>query len=102
MLLANMAVSHKIYDSFPDHAVLRRHPPPQSKMVADLQQVCAAAGVDIDVTSAKAIQASLMRLARDGAEREGLMSALTAMASKPMQVLVTSSFVTSSPHGNDR
>ena len=36
MLLANMAVSHKIYKSFPDQAVLRRHPPPQTKMMDDL------------------------------------------------------------------
>lgn len=36
MLLANMAVARKLYDSYPDVAVLRRHPPPQTRMIDDL------------------------------------------------------------------
>ena len=36
MLLANMAVAHRIHKSFPDLAVLRRHPPPQVKMIDNL------------------------------------------------------------------
>lgn len=36
MLLANMAVAHRIYKSFPDLAVLRRHPPPQEKLIDSL------------------------------------------------------------------
>ena len=42
MLLANMAVAHKIYKTFPEVALLRRHPAPQTKMVEDL--VSAAVG----------------------------------------------------------
>lgn len=36
MLLANMAVAHKTYKTFPQKALLRRHPPPKSKMMEDL------------------------------------------------------------------
>ena len=36
MLLANMAVAHKIYGAYPAKALLRRHPTPQSKMMDDL------------------------------------------------------------------
>ena len=36
MLLANMSVAHRIYEHFPDQAVLRRHPPPQSRMLDEL------------------------------------------------------------------
>ena len=36
MLLANMAVAHRIYKAYPDLATLRRHPEPQSRMVDDL------------------------------------------------------------------
>jgi len=36
MLLANMAVAHKIKKHYPDTSFLRRHPPPQAKMVEDL------------------------------------------------------------------
>ena len=36
MLLANMAVAHRINDFYPDKALLRRHPPPQEKMLENL------------------------------------------------------------------
>ena len=36
MLLANMAVAHKINNHYPETSFLRRHPPPQAKMVEDL------------------------------------------------------------------
>jgi DIS3-like exonuclease 2 len=36
MLLANMAVAHKIKESFPKQAVLRRHPPPQARMIDEV------------------------------------------------------------------
>jgi hypothetical protein len=36
MLLANMAVAHKIKNHYPETSFLRRHPPPQAKMVEDL------------------------------------------------------------------
>jgi len=36
MLLANMAVAHHITDKFHQQAVLRRHPPPKTRMVNEL------------------------------------------------------------------
>jgi DIS3-like exonuclease 2 len=36
MLLANMAVARKIYKHYPEIAVLRRHPQPQSRMIDDV------------------------------------------------------------------
>ena len=36
MLLANMAVAHKIKNHYPETSFLRRHPPPQAKMVENL------------------------------------------------------------------
>ena len=39
MLLANMAVAHKIYKTFPEIAMLRRHPPPQTKQMDELVRI---------------------------------------------------------------
>ena len=36
MLLANMAVAHHITDKYSELAVLRRHPPPQTRMIDEL------------------------------------------------------------------
>ncbi|CAL8365951.1 unnamed protein product [Boreogadus saida] len=61
MLLANMAVAHQIYRSFPQEAMLRRHPPPQTKMVDELQEFCDQMGVAVDLSSAGALHVSTER-----------------------------------------
>lgn len=59
MLLANMAVAHQIYRTYPELALLRRHPPPQSKMVDDLQEFCEQMGLDIDFSSSGALHVGI-------------------------------------------
>ena len=56
MLLANMAVARKIYKSFPEKAVLRRHPEPQGKQLSDLEVLCQSMGLNIDTTSSNTMQ----------------------------------------------
>lgn len=58
MLLANMAVAHKIHRAFPERALLRRHPPPQTKMLSDLEEFCDQMGLPMDFSSAGAIDVS--------------------------------------------
>ena len=61
MLLANMAVARKIYETFPESAVLRRHPPPQQKMVDELQELLQNLAMPVDFSSAKCIQVNLVQ-----------------------------------------
>lgn len=58
MLLANIATANHIYRSFPSLALLRRHPPPKTKMVDELQELCDQLGIDIDLSSAGALHVS--------------------------------------------
>lgn len=58
MLLANMAVAHKIFRTFPEQALLRRHPPPQTKMLSDLVEFCDQMGLPMDASSAGALNVS--------------------------------------------
>lgn len=58
MLLANMAVAHKIHRAFPARALLRRHPPPQTKMLSDLVEFCDQMGLPMDFSSAGALNVS--------------------------------------------
>ncbi|VDI40701.1 DIS3-like exonuclease 2 [Mytilus galloprovincialis] len=85
MLLANMAVAHKIKKDFPKKAFLRRHPPPQSKMVDDLVELCSNLGFPIDPSSAGTLQRSLWRYADDDNMSVARMQVLVSMCSKPMQ-----------------
>lgn len=56
MLLANMAVARRIYKSFPELAVLRRHEEPQEKQLTDLEQMCETLHLQVDTSSSKALQ----------------------------------------------
>ncbi|XP_067658576.1 uncharacterized protein [Haliotis asinina] len=85
MLLANMAVAHKIYKSYPEKAVLRRHPPPQSKMVDDLKDLCEQLGLAVDLSNSQTWQQSLSSYQGTDEFSAARMQVLVALSSKPMQ-----------------
>jgi len=59
MLLANITVSKKILRHYPTLAVLRRHQPPSRQQFAPLLSAAAAVGVNLDISSSKALADSL-------------------------------------------
>ncbi|XP_022341757.2 DIS3-like exonuclease 2 isoform X1 [Crassostrea virginica] len=85
MLLANMAVAHKTYKTYPKKALLRRHPPPKSKMMEDLNELCQSLGVPLDVSSAGSLQRSLLNYYGNDEYSTARMQVLVSMCSKPMQ-----------------
>uniref|UniRef100_A0A6I8NEB1 DIS3-like exonuclease 2 n=1 Tax=Ornithorhynchus anatinus TaxID=9258 RepID=A0A6I8NEB1_ORNAN len=88
MLLANMAVAHQIHRSFPKQALLRRHPPPQSKLLNDLVEFCHQMGLDIDFSSAGALNESLNDMFGADKYAAARKEVLTNMCSRPMQMAV--------------
>ncbi|XP_036919416.1 DIS3-like exonuclease 2 isoform X1 [Sturnira hondurensis] len=86
MLLANMAVAHRIYRSFPERALLRRHPPPQTKMLNDLMEFCDQMGLPMDFSSAGALNESLTKIFGDDKYSLARKEVLTNMCSRPMQM----------------
>lgn len=88
MLLANMAVAHKIYRSMPRQAVLRRHPPPKEAMMEVVVQQLASLGITMDSESAQSIARSLANI-RQGVINEdslAVLAAVTSLCSKPMEL----------------
>ena len=59
MLLANMAVGRKIFESDKYRAVLRTHPSPDMKQLRQLKEFCATRDTEIDTTTSRALQESL-------------------------------------------
>jgi len=59
MLLANISVAKKLYDHFPQHAVLRKHPVPSTAMFESLVKAAASQNIAIDVSTGKSLQESL-------------------------------------------
>nr|XP_004662302.1 DIS3-like exonuclease 2 [Jaculus jaculus]XP_045003790.1 DIS3-like exonuclease 2 [Jaculus jaculus] len=86
MLLANMAVAHKVFHTFPEQALLRRHPPPQTKMLSDLVEFCNQMGLPMDVSSAGALNKSLTKTFGDDKYSLARKEVLTNMYSRPMQM----------------
>jgi DIS3-like exonuclease 2 len=90
MLLANMAVAHKIYKAFPELAVLRRHPPPKGAMLEGVVEQLATLGIHLDGSSSASLARSLDTLrAAEGLGPEELASrlaAVTSLVSKPMEL----------------
>jgi DIS3-like exonuclease 2 len=70
MLLANRRVAKFIADVFPQRAVLRRHPPPDARKLDGLRKFCEQHGLQLDLSSAGALHASL-QLVRDAALAAG-------------------------------
>lgn len=64
MLLANQAVAEKILRHFPSCALLRRHQTPAPRQFEPIVAACASAGIALDVSSSKALSASLDAAAR--------------------------------------
>uniref|UniRef100_H3CR27 DIS3-like exonuclease 2 n=1 Tax=Tetraodon nigroviridis TaxID=99883 RepID=H3CR27_TETNG len=86
MLLANIATANHIYTRFPEVALLRRHPPPKTKMVDELQELCDQLGITIDLSSAGALHKSLNATVGDDKYSSARKEVLTHMCSRPMQM----------------
>ncbi|KAK9713411.1 hypothetical protein RND81_06G025500 [Saponaria officinalis] len=61
MLAANISVAQKILTHYPFCSLLRRHPTPTREMLEPLLRTAAAVGLDLDVSSSKALADSLDR-----------------------------------------
>ncbi|XP_055982896.1 DIS3-like exonuclease 1 [Sorex fumeus] len=59
MILANHWVAKKIWESFPQQALLRQHPPPHQEFFAELRECAKAKGFCIDTRSNKTLADSL-------------------------------------------
>ncbi|XP_072047288.1 DIS3-like exonuclease 2 isoform X2 [Amphiura filiformis] len=84
MLLANMAVAHRIYNAYKDTALLRRHPPPKGKVLQDTIDQCHEMGIEIEGETSKELQESLKKYVGNDKYSEGRAQILTALFSKPM------------------
>lgn len=66
MLLANIAVAEKIVSHYPSFSILRRHPQPKQKEVADFVDQLGKEGFDISMESSKTFAESLDRAVKPG------------------------------------
>ncbi len=81
MLLANMAVAHRIYKAFPDRAMLRCHPKPDARQLEEVRALCNSIGINFSHESSKGIQETLNTFAPNSPEH----LVLSHLSMKPMK-----------------
>uniref|UniRef100_V5GGL2 Putative exosomal 3'-5' exoribonuclease complex subunit n=2 Tax=Ixodes ricinus TaxID=34613 RepID=V5GGL2_IXORI len=86
MLLANMAVAHRLYKAFPEQAFLRSHPPPDEAQLTEVTALCTAHGISLDTSSAGALQRSLNQLLGSDEASHARLNVLTNLLSRPMKM----------------
>uniref|UniRef100_UPI00358F45D3 DIS3-like exonuclease 2 n=1 Tax=Myxine glutinosa TaxID=7769 RepID=UPI00358F45D3 len=86
MLLANMAVAHRIYKAFPQYTLLRRHPPPQEHLLAGVQDFCQDLGLVLDCTSAGALHHSLHNTFGSDEDSQAKKYILMQLCARPMKL----------------
>ncbi|RWS22957.1 DIS3-like exonuclease 2, partial [Leptotrombidium deliense] len=62
MLAANMAVAHKVYEAFPNLAFLRRHAPPDAKLLREFQEFCENTNLRVDVSTPEKLKSTVSKL----------------------------------------
>lgn len=62
MLKANISVAEKIVDAFPEHALLRMHPPPKDRPLQEFVNYASRLGIDIDASSSSTLQEGFVKL----------------------------------------
>jgi exoribonuclease R len=85
MLLANQTVAAIIAAAYPQQALLRRHPQPLEKSLADLKRVCEATGLALTGTSSVELQ-RLMERVDASAQHPLLALLLRQQCAKAMQL----------------
>lgn len=88
MLLANMAVAHKLMKADPEHAFLRAHPEPKEDMLKSMAKYCEENGWKLDVSSAKELASSLRQFAGDDELTKYRMMGLQLLAIKPQELAI--------------
>ncbi|KAL5278684.1 DIS3L2 family protein [Megaselia abdita] len=89
MLLANQSVARFIFDKYPNLAILRNHLPPQNNLILSCQKKLDANNIKLDVSSSKAIYASMRRvleeLSLSGEDLDSMGVALSHVISKTLK-----------------
>jgi len=83
MLLANIAVAHRIYKVFPSKSILRRHPSPNQQQIEVVGELIRSYGFDCDIKSSNSIQIFLESIKQ---EHPIAAVALTCQLTKTMQL----------------
>uniref|UniRef100_A0A914WIJ6 Ribonuclease II/R domain-containing protein n=1 Tax=Plectus sambesii TaxID=2011161 RepID=A0A914WIJ6_9BILA len=88
MLMANAAVAKRIEEHYPKTALLRRHPPPNQKLMREVIDLCEKIGYPVDGRSSGGLHTSLQHYIGDTSKQTAVMAVLTQLLMRPMKLAV--------------
>ncbi|XP_073314492.1 DIS3-like exonuclease 2 isoform X1 [Primulina huaijiensis] len=86
MLLANLTAAEVITRAYPSHAILRRHPEPNSRKLQDFESFCDKHGLALNISSSVDLHRSLEHIKLELKNDPGLFNILMSYAARPMQL----------------
>ncbi|GAB4861373.1 hypothetical protein Ancab_036535 [Ancistrocladus abbreviatus] len=86
MLLANRTAAEIISRTFPDSALLRRHPEPNIRKLREFEAFCSKHGLELDASSSGSFHRSLEGIREKLKDDSVLSDILISYASRPMQL----------------
>ncbi|KZV35118.1 hypothetical protein F511_20211 [Dorcoceras hygrometricum] len=86
MLLANLTAAEVITRAYPSHALLRRHPEPNSRKLQDFESFCDKHGLVLNISSSEHLHRSLEDIRLEFKHDPGLFDILMSYAARPMQL----------------
>lgn len=86
MLLANTTVAEVVSRTFPDSALLRRHPEPVMRKLREFESFCSKHGFELDTSSSVQFQQSLEQIRKKLHDDPLLFDILISYATRPMQL----------------
>uniref|UniRef100_A0A0N5AWI3 RNB domain-containing protein n=1 Tax=Syphacia muris TaxID=451379 RepID=A0A0N5AWI3_9BILA len=88
VLLANIAVARRIFKAFPKKALLRRHPPPNLRILQNAIDKFEATGFYVDGSTSKSIALSLAKFAQYSNSKINLSQIISHFLLKSMKLAV--------------
>nr|CCA21578.1 DIS3like exonuclease 1 putative [Albugo laibachii Nc14]CCA24260.1 DIS3like exonuclease 1 putative [Albugo laibachii Nc14] len=85
MILTNTTVAKKIFQAFPQHALLRRHLPPSSSRFSQVLDIARVNGIKFDPTTNSTLQQSILRCENSGVMDSKTMALLKSLVVREMQ-----------------
>lgn len=100
MILANRTAAEIITRAYPESALLRRHPEPDSRKLREFETFCGKYGLELDASSGQ-LHLSLQRIKEKLKDDSVMFDILISYATKPMQFASYICSGVSEEYGND-
>ena len=86
MLKANVSVAEKLYECYPENAIIRRHPGPKEDVLKETEKLFKRMNIEIDTSSSKSMQYALEALHNSADKPSSISLVVASLLAKCMSL----------------